>query len=345
MNKDTMVKAVKQISIFLLLLVCVLFFLLKGKDISEIIATAAAAQLPFLAAGIIMAELFHVSEGLNIRFLLRAMGYPVTVIQGMKYAYIGFFFSSITPSSTGGQPMQLYAMKKDRIELSHGSLALLMELTSFQFITFLFEIIAVLMIPVLPVKLSGIMKVLAGLGFAFNLIFIVFLLIVILSKNMGRKLIGFLKKVIVKLPVIKADRKKEWSQKLDEGLEEFHQCAMMMKGNKKTIIKIMSVSVVQVVGWFSIPYMVYLSLGGESTSFLTFFLLQTILFMSSSLLPLPGAVGISELVFLQLFSFAYTKSSATAAMLLSRGIGFYFLLLFSVLMLLLLYFFSKKKKM
>ena len=52
--------------------------------------------------------------------------------EAMKYAYIGYFFSSVTPSATGGQPLQLYAMSKDKIHVAHGTMALLTELTSFQ---------------------------------------------------------------------------------------------------------------------------------------------------------------------------------------------------------------------
>lgn len=30
-----------------------------------------------------------------------------------QYSFIGFFYSGITPSATGGQPVQLYYMSKD----------------------------------------------------------------------------------------------------------------------------------------------------------------------------------------------------------------------------------------
>ena len=116
---------------FLVFAAAVLFLLLRGTDIGTVADALAETSLPYLIAGILMAEVFHLSEGINLRILLRSFGYPVTFWQGMKYAYIGFFFSSITPSSTGGQPAQLYAMKKDGIEIAHGTLALIAELTSF----------------------------------------------------------------------------------------------------------------------------------------------------------------------------------------------------------------------
>ena len=82
---------------FLVFAAAVLFLLLRGTDIGTVADALAETSLPYLIAGILMAEVFHLSEGINLRILLRSFGYPVTFWQGMKYAYIGFFFSSITP--------------------------------------------------------------------------------------------------------------------------------------------------------------------------------------------------------------------------------------------------------
>lgn len=58
---------------------------------------------------------------------------------GYEICLYRLFFSSITPSATGGQPVQLYVMNKDNIHVAHGTMALLTELTSFQIAAFLME--------------------------------------------------------------------------------------------------------------------------------------------------------------------------------------------------------------
>ena len=90
--------------------------------------------------------------------------------------------------------------------------------------------------------------------------------------------------------------------------------------------------------------MVYLALGYHGVPFIHLFLLQVLVYMAGALLPLPGAMGISEFVFIQLFGSIYSGNSMTAAVLLSRGISFYFLLAFSGLMLLLIYTGKKMKR-
>lgn len=337
-------KTGKQILVFLFFLFLIFFFLFKGKDVSQILKIAASASFPAIVAGIAMAGAFNLSEGLNLGILLKAMGHKVSFAQGMKYAYMGFFFSSITPSSTGGQPMQLYAMKKDGIDLSHGSLALLMELASFQAMAFLFELFAVAMIPVLGISLPVTIKILIIAGFIMNAAFVAFLLVVIFSERMGQRIFGLVKKILPRLPFVKEETKSQWIRKMEEGLLEFHACALLMKEHKKAIAKMCIISAGQIICWFGVPYMVYLALGYQGSSFLHIFVLQILIYMSSSLLPLPGAMGISEYAFLQLFGSIYSGSSMTAAVLLSRGISFYFLLALSGIMLLLIYGAARQRK-
>lgn len=337
-------KTGKQIIIFLLFFLLLFFWLFKGKDVGQIIKTAASAAFFPLAAGLLMACVFNLAEGMNLHILLKAMGHPVTFAQGMKYAYMGFFFSSVTPSATGGQPMQLYAMKKDNIELSHGSLALLMELTSFQAVVFVFELLAVIMIPVLKISLPLSIKLLAAAGFIMNMLFILFLLSVIFSRKMGLRLFALAGKVIPKIPAAKEEKKEEWLRKIEEGLKEFHACALLMKEHKGAAVKICLISMVQIICWFGIPYTVYLALGQQGYTFLHIFVLQILIYMASALLPLPGAMGISEFSFMQLFGGIYSGSSMTAAVLLSRGISFYFLLALSGIILLVIYLIPHRRK-
>ena len=46
----------------------------------------------------------------------------------------GSFFSGITPSASGGQPMQLYYMKRDGIPLPEGTAVLMAVATAYKFV-------------------------------------------------------------------------------------------------------------------------------------------------------------------------------------------------------------------
>jgi len=72
-----------------------------------------------------------------------------------------------------------------------------------------------------------------------------------------------------------------------------------------------------------------LELGLSGYSVLDMIALQAVLVVAVSSLPLPGAVGASESVFLQLSVGIFTAALAPAGVLLSRGISFYAMLLLS----------------
>ena len=116
----------------ILLVLVVIFIVLKGADIESVWNAMKNADPKWLTAGLGLAAVFNIAEGINLRKVLVSFGYRVSFKEAMKYAYIGYFFSSVTPSATGGQPLQLYAMSKDKIHVAHGTMALLTELTSFQ---------------------------------------------------------------------------------------------------------------------------------------------------------------------------------------------------------------------
>ena len=82
----------------LALLVC--FVILKGADMESVWNAMKNAKPQWLAAGLILAVVFNIAEAINLRSVLNSFGYQVSFRQGMKYAYTGYFFSSITPSAT-----------------------------------------------------------------------------------------------------------------------------------------------------------------------------------------------------------------------------------------------------
>ena len=200
----------KYIVLFILLVIVVIFIVLKGADIESVWNAMKNADPKWLTAGLGLAAVFNIAEGINLRKVLVSFGYRVSFKEAMKYAYIGYFFSSVTPSATGGQPLQLYAMSKDKIHVAHGTMALLTELTSFQIAAFLMENIAAFWILTGRIHLNKIMLILALVGYIMNLLFIAALMIVIVSDRLKRKIVKGIRFLVMKLPF---RHKEKWKVK------------------------------------------------------------------------------------------------------------------------------------
>ena len=211
----------KYIVLFILLVLVVTFIVLKGADIESVWNAMKNADPKWLTAGLGLAAVFNIAEGINLRKVLVSFGYRVSFKEAMKYAYIGYFFSSVTPSATGGQPLQLYAMSKDKIHVAHGTMALLTELTSFQIAAFLMENIAAFWILTGRIHLNKIMLILALVGYIMNLVFIAALMIVIISDRLKRKIVKGIRFLVMKLPF---RHKEKMESKINDILHDFENC-------------------------------------------------------------------------------------------------------------------------
>ena len=107
MNLEGLKKSMKQqegqrsvknyIVLFILLVLVVIFIVLKGADIESVWNAMKNANPKWLTAGLGLAAVFNIAEGINLRKVLVSFGYRVSFKEAMKYAYIGYFFSSVTP--------------------------------------------------------------------------------------------------------------------------------------------------------------------------------------------------------------------------------------------------------
>ena len=79
--------------------------------------------------------LYFIFETINVSRTLKALGENSNFLRNFRYTLIGFFFSSITPAASGGQPMEIYYMSRDGLNVANSTLALLINLTSMQIVT------------------------------------------------------------------------------------------------------------------------------------------------------------------------------------------------------------------
>ena len=124
------------ISVLLFLLLAALTFsaICKGNDMTEVAKAVRKMDAWYLFGAMGLGIFFVSAEGLMICYLLRALGNPIAAGRCIKYSFIGFFYSGITPSATGGQPMQLYHMKKDGLKISESTVVLMTVAVLYKFV-------------------------------------------------------------------------------------------------------------------------------------------------------------------------------------------------------------------
>lgn len=316
-NKKT--KIINAI-VFIVLIIATFYVIFKKNDMHEILRHIMNVDKKFIVLGLFVMLLFSACEAFNIYSVLKSLGEKTKYKQALKYAFVGFFFSSITPSSTGGQPLQLYFMSKDKIPASHSLIALIVELFSFQLAVGITAILGFVLHHKLLLSSIGNLKYLVFLGLSINIIILISLLILLFSKKLALKIIKGIYKFLKFIHFKKSDSFYENSLKQ---IDEYHDSAIFLKNHKTIIYKTLIVSLIQMFFYHSIPYFVYLSFGLREYSIIEFASLQAVLYIAVSSLPLPGAMGVSEGSFVILFKLLFPASILSSAMLISRGISFY----------------------
>ena len=316
-------KLIRNFILFILLIIITFAVLLKGEDITQILNILGSVKIQYVFIGILCMAIYISCEAINIGRSLKILNEKSTFIQNLKYALIGFFFSAITPAASGGQPMQIYYMHKDKISVSNSTLALLLNLTSMQIITIGFALVSLCFN---YQYLNGVLIVFFIVGILLNLSALVLLLIAIISKRLSRGMVHFAEKVLKFFRVKNIDAKKE---KLEKELEQYHESAVYIKQNKKIMIKILLTTLVQFFVYYSVTFWTYKALGMNEANILEITSMQSVLFATVSGIPSPGAVGVTEGAFKEIFRNIYPGAMMSSAILLNRGINFYFFVIFS----------------
>ena len=318
-------KTIRNLIVFILLIGLTFYLIFKDQNVLEILNIAVSVKKRYILVAIIAMCLYLLGETINITRILKELGEKSTFLRNIRYTLIGFFFSSITPAASGGQPMEIYYMHKEKIAVANSTLALLVHLTSFQIVTITLGIISTVIH--FEIVKSGLIY-LVILGILLNSTALTLLAISIFSKRLSKGLINFAVKVLKFFRIPNIEKKQE---SLEKELEKYQESAVYIKEHKKLMIKTLVTTFIQVIIYYSIPYWVYLAFEFTGYNFFQIVTLQAMLYATVSGIPSPGAVGVSEGAFIEIFKGVFPATMMNSAILLNRGASFYLFVIISAI--------------
>lgn len=314
--------------LFLVLIFSFTFYgLLKEEELSDLIKSLELAKIGYLILGLVFVVIFVCSESVIIHYMMRSLNRETSFGSCIKYSFIGFFFSCITPSASGGQPAQIYYMKKDGIDIPTSSLVLMIVTIGYKLV--LVVIGAFLLLfqqKLLHQYMTPISNFFLYLGMVLNVIGIGGLLFLVLKPSFVKAMLLWIQKLLVKLHIMK-----NISEKVMDSMKQYHETAQFFQTHLKVMMRVFYLSVFQRVCLFYVTYLVYRSFGLHGVSAYTIVMLQAVISLSVDMLPLPGGMGASESLYMILFASIFGKTFLLPSMILSRGISYYALLLISAI--------------
>jgi len=325
-NDNIIKKSFISTILFIVIVLIVFYFIFRDNNYKEVYNILINSNKLYLLIGILCMSSFSICEALNIKTALNLFKEKISFKRSYKYALAGFFVAGITPSASGGDPMQLYLMSRDDIKISHGALSLLLKLLSFQFNQIIIAVISFIIYHRIFLESLGNLKYVIFLGAFLNILVGVLYFLIIFFKPVIVYLVELLSKLLHKLHIKKTD---SIINKLNSLVEEYSQASILIKQNKKVLLKIFLTTFIQVILFYSIPYCVYLALGLREYTIIRFIALQSVLYISVSSLPFPGAVGVSEATFMRIYRNMFPEIILGSAMVITRFINFYIFIVYS----------------
>ena len=297
-----------------------------GEDLSSMMDAIHRADKRWLIPGIALVAFFIWGESIIIWYMMRSSGICLKKRTCFLFSSVGFFFSCITPSASGGQPMQIYYMKKEKISIPVSTVILMIVTITYKLVLVVIGIgIAIFGRGFLHKYLEGILPVFY-LGLALNIFCVTFMTILVFHPLLAKAIMVKGMKLLERLHLVK--KKDGRLKKLEDSMDTYRNTAANLKNNPFVIVKVIGITFIQRMALFAVTWFVYQAFGLHGTGFWEILFLQAVISVSVDMLPLPGGMGISETLFLNIFSPVF-GGLLLPGMVLSRGLGYYGELLIS----------------
>lgn len=309
--------------------VLTIYGVFHGEDLSSMMDAIHRADKRWLLPGIALVAFFIWGESIIIWYMMRSSGIHLKKRTCFLFSSVGFFFSCITPSATGGQPAQIYYMKKEKIPIPVSTLVLMI-------VTITYKMVLVVIGLGLMIFGRGFIRThmydirhIFYLGTGLNVFCVASMMLLVFHPVLARSILVKGMELLEKMHLMR--HKSTRIEKLNASMDQYHTTAVYLKDHMMVLVNVFAITLFQRFALFTATWFVYKAFGLSGTNAFVIILLQSVISVSVDMLPLPGGMGISEKLFSMIFEPVFGSALLIPGMILSRGLGYYTELLISAI--------------
>ena len=210
-------KMIFNIVFLILVFAGTLYGVFHGEDLGEIVHIVKTVDPLWLIPGVICVVIFIWGESIIIFYMMHTLGIKLKKWTCFLFSSVGFFFSCITPSATGGQPAQIYYMKKEKIPIPVSTLVLMI-------VTITYKLVLVVIGVTLTIFGQGFIKAhlyrvrhIFYLGTALNVFCVAGMLVLVFHPMLARAILVKGLDILEKMHLMK--RKRSRLEKLNASVD------------------------------------------------------------------------------------------------------------------------------
>ncbi|MCH5353284.1 MAG: flippase-like domain-containing protein [Acutalibacter sp.] len=315
----------------LYILVTVIALVLFGvfnREFGNVFRTLSNLAPGFLLLAVVITVFYFVFEGGIIRLLMRSQNFPMRWGSALKISLIGIYYSYITPSATGGQPMQSAYLRRDKIPVGISAAVLIIKFFCFQCAFVLCSLLSfIFMYDKLTLENPAIIPFII-LGLIVNggsIIFFPSLFIKPVLHNICR----FAKWLVKKMRFL---GRFHLMDSIDRFEADFGSYRENFREKRGSVLWGILLSIPQFILQMSVIYFVFRAFGYHDIGYWEVFAVQSLLQVSVSFMPMPGASGAQEIGFSAFFRNYFAKDDLYSAVMVWRFFTYYLVVIAGALL-------------
>ena len=260
--------------------------------------------------------MFYVSMGL--------MQHPMSMGQSIITTMVGMFYNALTPFQSGGQPMQVLQLRRQGVPVGLASGAMMVKFLGWHISVTFLGTAGLIRFGFAPFQgnVGGVIMLVVGYGIHVGamLLAIAVMLRPVWIFHAGQRAVNG----VHKLGFLRREGRLEAAQQTWERVfNDYRVATDVVLKHPLGMVKILAVGFLDALCYMAVTYCVYRAFGFQEFSAVYVILLQSLLFVAVSFIPLPGASVASEGGFYLVFSKLFTAATRFPAMLLWRVCTYY----------------------
>lgn len=307
--------------IMLIVTIFLLIFLLKD-NFNETIKSIIEANKLWLLLAIVIYIISVIFDALSYYFIVKQYNDKYTIKKAFRLNILTKFFNGITPLAAGGQPLQIYELHKEKIDLSKCTTIVIQFYIVFQIALIIISTSAIIINNLFNIfidnKLLGHM---VTFGYVANVIILFILIFISFNNKFNKTIIKFFIKIGHKLHIVKDIDKS--NEKWMKSCNNYYESAQLLRKNKFNLIRGILLQLGQLIFLYSIPLIIIKSLNIPcNINIFNTIIASSYVFLIGCYIPIPGGTGGMEFGFMGFFKEFITKGPLRAATILWRFITF-----------------------
>ena len=264
-------------------------------------------------------------DALMVGCLLRGFGYPRSFPKCVSYAAADLYFSAITPSATGGQPMEAYFMVKDGVPAIISTVVMLTYLLLYTLSIVIIGLLCLVLVPSSFLAFGTLGRIFIIVGAVIQLALAFLYALLLWNKNLLRKILNGGLWLLTKLRIVRNPEKRR--EKLRATMDQYAAATELLKGRRKLLLKTLLLNLAHRGSQILVTVFCFLAGGGSLRLVPKLFAMQSNVVIGAYCIPIPGSMGVTDLLMVDGFSSLMSESQAANLELLARAVSFYICIL------------------